>query len=93
MLHIDKLYWTNLLYIIEGKLIVQLFSFKLDTIRAVLKKELEIPLIEISDKNARLDGGDVLFTGKHDYIKYVIIDDFASIKVSSLLSKWMFCHR
>lgn len=41
-----------------------MFCFQLDTIRAVLKKELEIPLIEISDKNARLDGGDVLFTGK-----------------------------
>jgi len=34
-----------------------------------LKKELEIPLIEISDKNARLDGGDVLFTG--NFCKYV----------------------
>lgn len=32
--------------------------------RAVLKKELEISLIEIADKDARLDGGDVLFTGK-----------------------------
>jgi len=45
-------------------LIIVLSFVQLDTIRAVLKKELEIPLIEISDKNARLDGGDVLFTGK-----------------------------
>ncbi|XP_012536800.1 N(G),N(G)-dimethylarginine dimethylaminohydrolase 1 isoform X2 [Monomorium pharaonis] len=41
---------------------------ELDTIRAVLKKELEIPLIEISDKNARLDGGDVLFTGREFFV-------------------------
>jgi len=45
--------------------------FQLDTIRAVLKKELEIPLIEISDKNARLDGGDVLFTGSTLPIHYL----------------------
>ncbi|XP_014477821.1 PREDICTED: N(G),N(G)-dimethylarginine dimethylaminohydrolase 1 isoform X1 [Dinoponera quadriceps] len=41
---------------------------ELDTIRAVLKKELEIPLIEISDQNARLDGGDVLFTGREFFV-------------------------
>ncbi|XP_020285159.1 N(G),N(G)-dimethylarginine dimethylaminohydrolase 1 isoform X2 [Pseudomyrmex gracilis] len=41
---------------------------ELDTIRAVLKKELEIPLIEISDKSARLDGGDVLFTGREFFV-------------------------
>ena len=29
----------------------------------VLKKELDIPIIEIADQNAKLDGGDVLFTG------------------------------
>lgn len=48
--------------------------FQLDTIRTVLKKELEIPLIEISDKNARLDGGDVLFTGKFHCVsvKYIL---------------------
>ena len=38
--------------------------FQIDMLRAVLKKELEVPLIEIADKNACLDGGDVLFTGK-----------------------------
>lgn len=33
--------------------------------RAVLKKDLDLPLAEIADPNARLDGGDVLFTGKY----------------------------
>uniref|UniRef100_A0ABD2XKI4 Dimethylargininase n=1 Tax=Trichogramma kaykai TaxID=54128 RepID=A0ABD2XKI4_9HYME len=36
---------------------------EIQTLRAVLKKELEIPLIEIADEQACLDGGDVLFTG------------------------------
>lgn len=31
----------------------------------VLKKELDLPIIEMSDAKARLDGGDVLFTGKY----------------------------
>jgi hypothetical protein len=34
-----------------------------ETIRAVLKKELDLPIIEIGDDSAKLDGGDVLFTG------------------------------
>jgi dimethylargininase len=34
-----------------------------ETIRAVLKKELDLPIVEISDESAKLDGGDVLFTG------------------------------
>lgn len=41
-----------------------MLSFQIETIRAILKKELEIPLVEIADANARLDGGDVLFTGE-----------------------------
>lgn len=32
--------------------------------RAILKNELELPVIEISDEKATLDGGDVLFTGE-----------------------------
>lgn len=37
--------------------------FQVETIRVVLKKELDLPIIEISDPTAKLDGGDVLFTG------------------------------
>lgn len=33
--------------------------------RAVLKKELDLPIVEITDDSAKLDGGDVLFTGKY----------------------------
>lgn len=43
------------------------FIFKVETVRAVLKKELDLPLAEIADPNARLDGGDVLFTGKTSF--------------------------
>ncbi|XP_074112178.1 N(G),N(G)-dimethylarginine dimethylaminohydrolase 1 [Cotesia typhae] len=41
---------------------------EVETIRAVLKKELEISLIEIADTSARLDGGDVLFTGREYFV-------------------------
>ncbi|XP_033207972.1 N(G),N(G)-dimethylarginine dimethylaminohydrolase 1 [Belonocnema kinseyi] len=41
---------------------------EIDCIKAVLKKELEIPLVEIADKGARLDGGDVLFTGREFFV-------------------------
>lgn len=33
----------------------------------MFKKELDIPIVEIADTNARLDGGDVLFTGEDEY--------------------------
>lgn len=36
---------------------------EVDSVRAVMKKELDIPIVEIADTNAKLDGGDVLFTG------------------------------
>jgi len=35
-----------------------------DSMAIILKKELDIPVIEIDDPHAQLDGGDVLFTGK-----------------------------
>lgn len=41
-----------------------LLLFQVESIRAVFKKELDIPIVEIADPNAKLDGGDVLFTGK-----------------------------
>lgn len=41
---------------------------EVDTIRVVLKKELDMPIIEISDQNAKLDGGDVLFTGQEFFV-------------------------
>lgn len=31
--------------------------------RSIFKKELEMPIIEIKDEEATLEGGDVLFTG------------------------------
>ncbi|KAK9694444.1 Immunoglobulin I-set domain [Popillia japonica] len=43
-------------------------SKEVETIRVVLKKELDLPIIEISDPNARIDGGDVLFTGQEFFV-------------------------
>jgi len=31
--------------------------------KSILQKELGLPIIEISDQSATIDGGDVLFTG------------------------------
>ncbi|KAJ8919906.1 hypothetical protein NQ315_006435 [Exocentrus adspersus] len=41
---------------------------RVETIRVVLKKELDLPIIEISDAKARLDGSDVLFTGREFFV-------------------------
>jgi dimethylargininase len=39
-----------------------------ENVRAVIKKELDLPLVEIADKKAKLEGGDVLFTGKEFFV-------------------------
>lgn len=39
-----------------------------DSVRAVFKKELDIPIVEIANQNAKLDGGDVLFTGREFFV-------------------------
>lgn len=36
--------------------------------RAILRKELDLALFEIADPNAKLEGGDVLFTGKEFFV-------------------------
>lgn len=42
---------------------------QVEAIRAVLKKEIGLPIVEVSDKSAKLHGSDILFTG----IKYMTI--------------------
>jgi len=37
---------------------------QVEAIRAVLKKEIGLPIVEVSDKSAKLHGSDILFTGK-----------------------------
>ena len=32
--------------------------------KSILQKEISLPIVELSDPNATIDGGDVLFTGK-----------------------------
>lgn len=44
------------------------FGFQLETIRSVAKKELDLPVTEIKDEEAKLDGGDVLFTGREFFV-------------------------
>ncbi|XP_042219646.1 N(G),N(G)-dimethylarginine dimethylaminohydrolase 1-like [Homarus americanus] len=41
---------------------------EVEYMRTILKNELELPVIEISDETATLDGGDVLFTGKEFFV-------------------------
>lgn len=38
--------------------------------KSILQKELNLPVMEISDENATLEGGDVLFTGLSCLILY-----------------------
>ncbi|CAL4069217.1 unnamed protein product, partial [Meganyctiphanes norvegica] len=41
---------------------------EVEYMRSILKNELELPVIEIKDPKATLDGGDVLFTGKEFFV-------------------------
>lgn len=41
---------------------------EVDVIKAILKKELRLPIMEIADPSATLDGGDVLFTGREFFV-------------------------
>uniref|UniRef100_A0A2R5LH95 Putative ngng-dimethylarginine dimethylaminohydrolase 1 n=2 Tax=Ornithodoros turicata TaxID=34597 RepID=A0A2R5LH95_9ACAR len=41
---------------------------EVDVIRATIKKELEIPVVEIRDTNALIEGGNVLFTGREFFV-------------------------
>lgn len=41
---------------------------EIENIKAVIKKELGLAMVEIADPNAKLDGGDVLFTGREFFV-------------------------
>lgn len=45
-----------------------LISEQVENTRAILKKELDLALVEIADPKAKLEGGDVLFTGKEFFV-------------------------
>jgi hypothetical protein len=61
---------------------------QVETIRAVLKKEIGLPIVEVSDKSAKLHGSDILFTGTAyvtiNYIKYIFYTKSIEIMVSLL---------
>jgi dimethylargininase len=52
-----------------------LFQLQVENIRAILKKELDLCLMDIADPKAKLEGGDVLFTGKEFFVG---ISDFTN---------------
>jgi dimethylargininase len=45
-----------------------IFSPQVENVRAILKKELDLALVEIADPKAKLEGGDVLFTGREFFV-------------------------
>lgn len=52
-------------FILDFKRNNDMHYLQVEYMRAILKNELELPVIEISDESATLDGGDVLFTGEN----------------------------
>ena len=44
-------------------LFIFVYNLQVETMRSIFKKELEMPIMEIKDEQATLEGGDVLFTG------------------------------
>lgn len=46
------------------KLFLFVFSLQTEVMKAALK-DLNLNIVEMTDESATLDGGDVLFTGKH----------------------------
>lgn len=47
---------------------LSLSLLQVENIRAILKKELDLALVEIADPKAKLEGGDVLFTGREFFV-------------------------
>lgn len=45
-----------------------MFVVKVETVRSVLKRDLRLPIVEITNPKASLDGGDVLFTGREFFV-------------------------
>ena len=43
-------------------------SKELEIVRSILNRELHLPLIEIADPKAKLDGGDILYTGREIFV-------------------------
>ncbi|XP_013779453.1 N(G),N(G)-dimethylarginine dimethylaminohydrolase 1-like [Limulus polyphemus] len=41
---------------------------EVEIIRTIIKKELELPVVEIADPSATIEGGDVLFTGREFFV-------------------------
>ncbi|CAG7719242.1 unnamed protein product, partial [Allacma fusca] len=41
---------------------------EVNTIRTVLKKELDIPVVEVTDEEAYVEGSDILFTGRELFV-------------------------
>ncbi|GFS31760.1 n(G),N(G)-dimethylarginine dimethylaminohydrolase 1 [Trichonephila inaurata madagascariensis] len=41
---------------------------EVDIVRSILKKDMELPIVDIANPEAMVDGGDILFTGKEFFV-------------------------
>lgn len=57
--------------------------------KAIIQKELGLPVVEISDQTARLDGGDVLFTGISNADGWVV----KTVTSTENVWKLLWCYR
>jgi N-Dimethylarginine dimethylaminohydrolase len=76
--------------VVLHELIVRIYpwhhpAFQVETIRAVLKKELDLPIVEIGDESAKLDGGDVLFTGMMFYIRIKCLEVWQYLTITCFI--------
>nr|XP_042912134.1 N(G),N(G)-dimethylarginine dimethylaminohydrolase 1 [Parasteatoda tepidariorum] len=45
-----------------------LLGLSVDIVRTIIKKELKMPIVDIANPEAMVDGGDILFTGKEFFV-------------------------
>lgn len=58
-----------------------LFLFQTEAMKGALK-DLGLNIVEMTDENATLDGGDVLFTGEHSVaLRIVYMDTSGSVRI------------
>lgn len=58
---------------------------QVEYMRTILKNELELPVIEISDASATLDGGDVLFTGENSGLQGLSMNRTQNVAVNCFI--------
>lgn len=64
----DSVFIEDIAFVVNGTALIcrpgqPQRAAEVQTVTSVLTKELNLPMIKISDPTAKLDGGDILFTG------------------------------